>query len=281
MAVRRGLLVLKLRVFSFGITVLISGIVLGACNNGPTNTPWQQPTLTIDVSPSSTSMVSKSTSTPFQNVTPQPEGKPTDENLDFDGFGYYEDYESYENDILAYLNSGHSPDLLETSLRSVEVPEDVTDDKERLTDPVVRLEDVTEDGKDEVIVLLRWQSDVLHQDDDRVLLILLRENGKYRILDQLHARRLVKRPYDMELEMVEDINLDGRNEIVLMIPDFQGPGGVNFLFVTYILAWTGTDFEHLIQVPEIPFSNPIPMEPDQSIADLLLRIMMATANFKL
>jgi hypothetical protein len=185
-----------------------------------------------------------------------PEETQTPKTDVFDGFGYYDDYESYERDILVYLNSGSSPELLEASLGSIEVPENITSDKVRLTDPVVMLKDVTGDGEYEVIVLLRWQSDALHQDDDRVLLILSQEAEEYQTLAEVHVRRLVERPYNMELKMVQDVNLDGRNEIVLNLPDFQGPSGTNFLYLTFVLAWNGAEFEHLIQVPEEAFLQP-------------------------
>jgi hypothetical protein len=242
--------------FLFICAVFVGGIRLSACKTKATVGLMKQSTYTRTASTISTSLLPTSTTKVLQRNTPVPKGTQTPETEEFDRFKYYQDYESYELDILAYLNSGRSPYLLEASLRSVKVPKGITSDSVRLTDPVVVLEDVTGDGEYEVIILLRWQSDALHVDFERILLILSQEGEKYNTLARIHARSLVERPYDMDLENVQDINLDGRNEIVLTIPDFQGPGGLNFLYVTFILAWNGAEFQHLIQVPEEAFLQP-------------------------
>jgi hypothetical protein len=246
----------KLKIVLAGWFVLVIGIILSACEAKETDKVILQSTPTTIVSSTYTSPAASSTVEILQESTPVPSETQTPVLDVMNGFGYYEDYDHYESDILFYLNSGGSPELLEASLQSIEVPEGVTNDQVRLTDPVVSLKDVTGNENYEVIVLLRWQSNALHQDDDRLLLILSQEAEGYQTLAEVHARRLVERPYDMDLEMVQDINLDGMNEIVLTLSDFQGPSGTNFLYVTFILAWNGAEFEQLIQVPEKAFLQP-------------------------
>jgi hypothetical protein len=194
---------------------------------------------------------------PLMEVLPT---SPAQENHEggFDGFDCYVDYESCERDILAYLNSGRSPDTLQTSLQEIEIPEWVKEDPftQKMDKVAVLNVDITGDGVNEVLVILKWEPNYSNVDLDRVLLVFTPDGDAYRLLDRIHALDLVWRPYDLEVDRVQDMNLDGRNEIILTVPDFQGPGGINLLYVTFILRWNGSELEHLLIVPEEAFLQP-------------------------
>ena len=157
-------------------------------------------------------------------------------------------YESLEEEILSYLNDGSEPDALEAF---IQIAEEALRAREEtiyptMAPPVVDIVDLTGDGIQEVIVLLHWDANFSNVDLDRILLVLAHEGGDYIALARIHAQDLVQRPYDMELARIEDVNQDGINEIILTLHDYQGPTGTNMLYVTFVLGWRDSDFQHLI-----------------------------------
>jgi len=158
--------------------------------------------------------------------------------------------EGFRSQLLAYLSAGGDPNQLREVLTALSLVD--AEGTEWLSRAQVIPADVTGDGTPEVVVALTFY--VPWQYADGGLFVFGCQEGAYVLAAALPLQGQVLNATgpDPGIRAIQDMNNDGRPEIVLSVIDVVGTHG-NFRRLFHILEWDDDEFVDLVQAHSQPY----------------------------